>query len=762
MDRISQQMLRDAVLQDIGMVLDDLQLKNSYEDVIDIGICKGYTNWQMYGSCKPACETYVVTKQYRCNLEDEQLQLEVVDHAHFTIQDLHNISAQNTKNLVLEVNEKHQESYKCIKKKIRPKKKNYKIKIQDFNNIVNIKTQAELDVAVNLFMDEIDPEDYIIKETHELTMCLGKQYFDNFNEWIRVGWALHNTSKSLFITWMKFSSKSEKFSFDEIEKYQDQWENMANEGLTDRSIYHWAKKDNLGKFLEVQQQSLSYFMDQILENKETPEYDIAMILYNRFKGKFKCAVVSKRIWYAYKQNNKYTTHGMWEEIDSGTSLRLQISQFLAKEFMMRSKRETDEIGKMKVDGDDFDQDEYQRRRKIAGRCSEVATSLKKTQTKNNVMRECLDLFYERHFMDKLDQNPYLLCFNNCVVDFKTNEIRDGEPEDYMSNCTNIDYVEYDETCSDHVKIRKEIEEFMQQLFPVPELNEYMWDHLSSTLIGTNENQTFNMYTGVGRNGKSKLVELMEKCLGDYKGTVPITLITAKRTSIGSASPEIAQLKGIRYAVMQEPTKGQVLNEGIMKEITGGDPLQGRALYHDTITYIPQFSLAVCTNNLPDINSDDDGTWRRIRVCDFLSKFKENPKPTKESPYEFKVDKKINEKFDTWKEIFMWMLVQRAFKTNGNVKDCKMVLSTSDRYRCSQDHIAEFFKDCVIKMPGQRIMKTQLKSPFENWYNSIYSGRAPKMPDVYAFFTKKLGEYCEGDKRGWNGYSLTSPEDTFND
>ena len=38
-------------------------------------------------------------------------------------------------------------------------------------------------------------------------------------------------------------------------------------------------------------------------------------------------------------------------------------------------------------------------------------------------------------------------------------------------------------------------------------HEYMWDHLASTLIGTNENQTFNMYTGVGRNGKSKLVEL---------------------------------------------------------------------------------------------------------------------------------------------------------------------------------------------------------------------------------------------------------------
>ena len=50
----------------------------------------------------------------------------------------------------------------------------------------------------------------------------------------------------------------------------------------------------------------------------------------------------------------------------------------------------------------------------------------------------------------------------------------------------------------------------------------MWEHLASILLGKNLNQTFNMYTGSGRNGKSKLVELMGTMLGDYKGTVPIS------------------------------------------------------------------------------------------------------------------------------------------------------------------------------------------------------------------------------------------------
>ena len=58
-----------------------------------------------------------------------------------------------------------------------------------------------------------------------------------------------------------------------------------------------------------------------------------------------------------------------------------------------------------------------------------------------------------------------------------------------------------------------------------------------------------------------------------------------------------QLQGVRYAVMQEPSKGDKINEGIMKEITGGDPIQGRALFKETITFIPQFKLVVCTNVL---------------------------------------------------------------------------------------------------------------------------------------------------------------------
>lgn len=757
-DRACQQILRNEVLTDISDILSDLELTNSAEDVIDVGICKGYTNWQLYGSRKPGCEAYEVTKIYNCTISSDKFDLDAIDPSLFNKDDFININAQNTKNLVLTINSNWEKTYQDFKKKT-TKKKRKRLKIQDYNDVANIKSQKELDTEIDVFLEHIDHEDYLLKETHQYAMCLGESYYNPYDKWIKVGWALHNTSKSLFLTWLKFSSKSEKFSYEDIPDLQEKWEMMNQDNttnlLTDRSIRYWAFQDNFQKADEVKMETLSYLIDQVRDNKQTAEYDIAMILYYAFKGKYKCASVSKRQWYSFKQISKHSGHGRWEEIDSGTSLRLQISQFLAKEFINKSRTA---FGiHQQVPEDDIEKQNDLK--KQMARYSEIAIALKKTQFKNNIIRECLDLFYERNFVDKLDQNPYLLCFNNCVVDFKTKEVRDAEPEDYLCNCTNIDYIEFDEKNKDHVKIMGEINAFMKQLFPVEELCEYMWDHLASTLIGTNENQTFNMYTGVGRNGKSKLVELMECCLGDYKGTVPITLITSKRTSIGSASPEIAQLKGKRYAVMQEPSKGQTLNEGIMKEITGGDPVQGRALYHDTITFIPQFTLAVCTNNLFDIKSDDDGTWRRIRVCDFLSKFVADPKPSKKSPYEFKIDKKINEKFDSWKEIFMWMLVQRAFKTNGLVKDCQMVLNTSNKYRCSQDQITEFINECIVKEDGQRIYQKDVKPAFVNWYEKNYDGRMPKIQDVYSYLNKHIGDRKE---TGWKGYTIKIVDDVDDD
>ena len=491
-------------------------------------------------------------------------------------------------------------------------------------------------------------------------------------------------------------------------------------------------------------ETIDYFIEITLQT--ATEFDLATVLYHISKDRFVCASIKSNCWYEYQGLR-------WYEIDSGNTLRLMISRDMHQLYLNRIVDQTSKLQTMEQQDATYDQT-----RKRVSKLTDVATLLKKTTWKNNIMKEAKELFFDKDFISKLDQNPYLLCFNNYIVDFKKKTHRKGQPDDYISKCTNIEYAPINEKKDG--EIINELKNFINELFPNPALCEYMWQHLASILIGTNENQTFNIYTGSGCNGKSKLVDLMSKGLGDYKGVVPITLITQKRNSIGNTSSEIVQLMGTRYAVMQEPSKGDSINEGIMKEITGGDPMQGRALFKDSITFIPQFKLVVCTNTLFDVKSNDDGTWRRIRVCDFMSKFLETPYgnedkfPKSEYPHQYKIDKNIEQKFNRWAPVLMSLLVELGYKYNGNVKDCNVVMASSDQYREGQDYLSEFAKDKIQKKSGEKIKKTELLETFRQWFQVNYGRGMPKGREIYEFMDRRYGKY----RQGWHNVGILYDEE----
>jgi len=294
----------------------------------------------------------------------------------------------------------------------------------------------------------------------------------------------------------------------------------------------------------------------------------------------------------------------------------------------------------------------------------------------------------------------------------------------------------------------------------------MWDHLASCLIGVNKNQTFNIYRGSGSNGKSILTDLMTHVLGDYKGTVPITLVTEKRGSIGGTSSEIVQLKGIRYAVMQEPSKDMTINEGIMKELTGGDPVQGRALYCDSETFEPQFKLVVCTNSLFKVNSQDDGTWRRIRVCDFMSKFIDADEThTDTTQYIFEKDKTLKERLPKLAPVFLAMLAEITFVNEGNVTDCNAVKIASNKYRDSEDLLSKYVKEHIVKTGIQTdcVKKSELLFEMRQWHVNECGGGGTKkqLPtkDILEVMDKYFGQ-CKNNM--WFGIKMKKYEDLADD
>jgi len=780
-DPTVQTMLRSYILEKIADMWSDLPITNKWEDVLDAGISKGTTNWQLYGSQKPNHKPYKLRYVFDTYVDPQhgEITMPEIDPQEYESnpEKFVQLSARYRNHPCLFMTNKFIQEYQSKKQGNHSSSSSSSSSSSALNTLQNsnnrnalqstmnskeflkIRTHEQLADAVQCFLESLSPTDFELRDAYDYTMALPKSYYGSgsFTKWIRVGWALRNISPHLFIVWFAFSAQSESFSFTDIQtELWDRWTGFPQKvehGLTKRSIMYWLQQDNPEAYKKVKCTSIENFLDQTLENsvifansndkrgaRGSGDYDIATVLYQLFCGTYVCVSIKSNMWYRFLNHR-------WEEIDSGTTLRKAISDELRDIYSNKMQKLIRQQISLKNQESEENTVKLKSIQKRMDTTSDIIQRLSKTNDKKNIMVEAKELFFDATFLQKLDNNPNLLCFSNGIIDFKAKEFRHGKPEDYLSKCTNIPY-----SPLDHVKMKPivdEIKDFMLKLFPSKELHDYMWDFLASTLIGNNTSQTFNMFIGIGANGKSVLITLMEHVLGEYKGDVPLTLLTQQRTKIGGLSPELVQLKGTRLAVMQEPSKGDKINEGIMKQVTGGDPIQARAPYMpQMVNFVPQFKLVVCSNTFMEICSQDHGTRRRIRVVDFESLFTETPVDgDPDKPYQYKLDKKIKDKFETWKTVFAAMLVEHAYSTNGNVNDCARVMSSSNSYLDRQDYLAEFIHETMEPMETGCIPKPHLTSRFKEWYQQNFSGKPPNMRDVVDLMNKQYGKLTCGVWRG---------------
>lgn len=830
MDVPSKLMFKKYLLEVIDEAFGLLKLTNSWDDVIDDSVLKGNAPWPLYGSSKPGYPPYMLTYIYNTNYEeDDELKIDSDgDNESDDDEDSYCIVMEEINIMKINFNQYFNKfcirnTDDCITSRIVGRyMEEYESFVSNSNRKINksvihsgggaisnfgfshlpdissIKCSGDLDKALETLFS-LNDVPYALKEIHFYTMNLGPEYWEpgSHEKRIRVAWALKNTTKRLIYTWLKFCSQRpdfdyETFTFGENNDALSIWSNSDVEnpdGLTFKSIIFWSKQSNPEEHARIFSRSVDYHINYAF--KSNTDYDLANVLYTMFKSKFTCVNIKQNEWYEFKNHR-------WFVSESGITLFNKISVDMHNKFQLKfidykrrafasqnnikqpnsNETETDSVMEHERALNDIDREnlistdisnmgnEQEDINNVLKHMLKVCNNLKTHSKKNNIISEAKAMFYDSEFDDKLDNNPYLLGCSNGIIDFRNCEFRPGKTEDYISRTTKIEYNYLSHYREKHPNIINEINTFFEQLFPIEELRTYMWEHLASTLLGTVDDQTFNIYNGSGANGKSILVDLMTMVLGEYKGTVPISLITQKRNKIGGTSSEVYNLKSVRYAVMQEPSKGDQINEGVMKELTGGDPIQCRALFKNSITFTPQFKLVVCTNTLFDITSNDDGTWRRLRKVDFMSKFIDNPNkdprfPKKDYPYQFPVNKKIKEKFPTWAPILLAMLADIAFKTKGQVKDVDIVLEATQKYRQNQDVLLEFVDKFIDdETPSELNMGIKQKdiiNKFKDWFNTNHASSAggPKsaMPigkDIIGYFEKRFGPYP--GKTGWLNFS----------
>jgi len=706
----TQHFIRKKILDIANTIFEGLSLTNEYEDVIDKSII--HVNcWQMYGSKKPDCDAYRVSKIYQF-LNNKTELLPLITTAEDELKYISLFSMREKRESIYLKDDFINELEEYTKHILPALDKTKKEKLD--NNIL-------LSKAINIYKnytndDELELARKLVAE------CLSHNRAEKYDDWITLGWVLRNIDYRLLNSWIEFSKIGTSYIEGECQRL---WDKMRKDHMGMGTLRWWAKQDNIDRYNEILDESILPLLEQSIKS-DGAHYDIAKVIYSQYKDEFKA--VSKDTWYQFDRRRH-----RWIKTKEGLSLRKIFSDNICQKYINRANYYNNLMAK---DEEKPINDEKGKK------AMKIALKLKNAGFKDSIMKECRCLFIEEKFEEILDSRAHLIGFDNGVYDFKMHLFRDGMPDDYIYHCTHRNYIIYNPTIPEI----SEINEFFSKLFVNENLRNYLLDILCCIIDGSIAQERFYIFTGQGSNGKSRLLDLIQKSVGDYYSTLPISLLTQKRVASNAAQGEVERTKGRRFAVLSEPNDNDKINIGYMKELSGHDRILTRKLYGEPIEFTPQFKMILACNELPEIPSDDGGTWRRIRVIEFSSKFCENP--VKDN--EFLIDLELSDKFERWSDIFISMLIERHKHINPNkINEPREVINATQKYKNNNDIIGQYISDNIIKTDNinDTLSITEINNDFKSWYNknSIKSKAQPNRTQIRSYFEKLYGIY---DNKSW--------------
>jgi P4 family phage/plasmid primase-like protien len=717
-----QHLVRKYILDDSQSLFEEMPLINPAEDIIDQAIIDK-NNWQMYGSRKPDCDAYRVTRVYKFDRNTRKVEILPMPSAQEELTFVELFSMRNKQTELVEIFEDRKEEVEEYIKHILPtmdaRRKN-KLHGQVFGKSVNL--------AKNIIGDEeLNLAKRLVSE------CTSSKRSESYEEWIKLGWTLRNIDYRLLDSWIDISRLSSKYIEGECQKM---WNQMRSDTMGMGTLRWIAKQDNPQKYEEIIDSNIVEIIDRAIRS-EGAHFDVGCVVYNMFKDQFR--YTPNNIWYMYRPD----LH-RWIRSKEGLKLRIILSHKVCPKFMTRSSYWSGESLRNHAD------DEVRSKcESYAKKALQISLKLKDENYKDSIIKACKSLFTDETFELHLDSHPHLIGFENGVYDLRLHEFRDGLPDDYISFSTGRNYRTYN-----HETIEaKEIASYLSQVYTNPNIRKYMVDIMSCILDGSIRQEKLYIFTGSGSNSKSVLLNLIQHALGEYYCILPIALLTQKRSSSNSAQSELERTKGRRIAVMQEPGESEKLNVGLMKELTGGDRILCRGLFKEPIEFRPQFKMIMTCNDLPEVPSDDGGTWRRIRVLEHTSKFTDSPDPAKAN--EFPLDPELSGKIETWADTFISMLIDNHnnIEPKDIVEPPEVVMATNS-YRKNNDYISQYISEKVV-VDATCTAKTMIQSlynDFKVWaYNNMAKGKQiPRKEALKMAMEKLYGPYglC------WKGLRVT--------
>lgn len=342
----------------------------------------------------------------------------------------------------------------------------------------------------------------------------------------------------------------------------------------------------------------------------------------------------------------------------------------------------------------------------------------------------------------LDSDPYLLNVLNGTVDLRTGKLRPHRREDLI---TRIAPVNFDPNAR-----APRWEAFLRRILGESrELESFVQRAIGYALTGSIDEHVMFFMHGSGRNGKGTLLEVLLELLGEYAWKAGSSLLLSRDASDAKLDQEKARLFNRRFVVCSETDEGRSWAEATLKELTGGDTVNGREVYKAAITFKPTHKFFVASNHKPRLRGTDEGIRSRLRLVPFNVFI---PPAEREKGLPQRLVREEGPGILSWA-----VRGCLAWKGEG-LGEPPEVASATDGYFADEDIVGRFIAERCVVLPTAQTTFAALYEDYESWCKA--SGERPMTKKALG---ERLGSrgftpgYVQRN-RGWLGLGLRAATD----
>lgn len=305
--------------------------------------------------------------------------------------------------------------------------------------------------------------------------------------------------------------------------------------------------------------------------------------------------------------------------------------------------------------------------------------------------------------DTFEKNTGENLFNisNKTYDFKRKCFRDQTRDDFLTMKNELVFDEKS-TC-------EKWNSYLNDVFLGDEaLIHYVKKLIGYVITGRGNERLFIILNGKGKNGKSVFCEVLKKVLGCYAGTISKEAFTYNKNKNNEINSFLTQAleEKTRFLVASELTSLDVLDDALVKNISGNEEVTTRTLRSLPITLKPQFTVFCLTNNLPRIKDYSKGMWDRIKIIPFDACFGDEVGEKKENKH------LKEELIEEASGIFNWCIEGfLEYEKENNLTEPQRVKELIASYKQDEDLFQQWIDENVTYKVGSTEL---VKDCFENF------------------------------------------------